>query len=173
MPEPELIRGDDVTLVPVPPGADLDALDRLTGGRAVGRGWPHADTAAGLSFMAAGGWTWLVVDDTGSVVGECGTKSPPDGGAVEIGYGLAGPSRGKGLGTRAVRALTDWLIARPAIERVFAHVAEDNQASRRVLERLGFSVDHLEGGELVYVRHRPGAAAEPAGKVTLSKPDHS
>ncbi|HET6816143.1 MAG TPA: GNAT family N-acetyltransferase [Mycobacteriales bacterium] len=156
MPEPELIRGDRVTLVPVPPGADLERLDALTGGRAVGRGWPHADTAAGLSFMASGGWAWLIVDGDGIVVGECGTKTPPADGGVEIGYGLAGPSRGRGLGTRAVRALTEWLIARPSIERVVAFVAKDNVPSRRLLEQLGFTVSRVEDGELVYVRNRPG-----------------
>ena len=173
MPEPELIRGDAVTLVPVPPGADLDAIDQLTGGRAVGRGWPHTDTAAGLSFLAAGGWTWLIVDESGAVVGECGTKTPPDAGVVEIGYGLAGPSRGKGLGTRTVRALSDWLLARPAISRIVAFVAEDNLASRRLLERLGYAFDRREAGELVYIRDRPGGPTPAAGKVTLSKPDDS
>ena len=157
MPEPELIRADGVTLVPVAPGASLDAFDQLTGGRAVGRGWPHEDTAAGLAFVAAGGWTWLIADGDGLIVGECGTKTPPEGGAVEIGYGLAAPSRGRGLGTRAVRALTEWLLARPEVVRVVAHVDRDNVASRRLVEGLGFTVDRVEGEEVIYTRTRPGA----------------
>jgi RimJ/RimL family protein N-acetyltransferase len=156
MTEPEIIRADGVTLVPVPLGASLEALDELTGGRAVGRGWPHEDTGAGLAFAASGGWTWLVTDAEGAIVGECGTKTPPDAGTVEIGYGLAAPSRGKGLGTRAVRALTDWLLALPDVDRVIAHVAQDNVASRRVLERLGFTVDRLEGSEVIYARDASG-----------------
>lgn len=173
MSRPELLRGEGVTLVPVAPGVGLDQLDRLTGGRSSGRGWPHADTAAGLAFLAAGGWTWLVVDETGSVVGECGTKTPPIDGTVEIGYGLAAPSRGQGLGTRAVRTLTDWLLARPEVRRVLAYVVEDNLASRRLLERLGFAVDRREGAELVYARNRPGEPPSAAGKVTLSNDDDS
>jgi RimJ/RimL family protein N-acetyltransferase len=106
--------------------------------------------------MAAGGWTWLIADADGAVVGECGTKTAPSAGAVEIGYGLAAPSRGKGLGTRSVRALTDWLLARPDVDRVTAYVASDNLASRRLVERLGFTVDRLEGSEVVYVRHTSG-----------------
>jgi GNAT superfamily N-acetyltransferase len=156
MTEPEVIRAEGVSLVPVPVGATLDTLDDLTGGRAIGRGWPHEDTGAGLAFMASGGWTWLITDAEGVIVGECGTKTPPDEGTVEIGYGLAAPSRGKGLGTRAVRALTDWLLALPDVHRVVAHVAADNVASRRVVERLGFTVDRVEAGEVIYTRDRPG-----------------
>jgi GNAT superfamily N-acetyltransferase len=147
MTDAELLRGEDVTLVPVPAGADLDALDRLTGGRAVGRGWPHADTGAGLGFVAIGGWTWLVVDGDGRIVGECGTKAPPQDGVVEIGYGLAPPSRGAGLGTRAVRTLLGWLAVQPDIDQVVAHVAIGNLASVRLLERLGFAAAGEAAGE--------------------------
>jgi GNAT superfamily N-acetyltransferase len=163
-----IIRGDGVTLVPVPAGASLDALEALTGGRPSGRGWPHADTGAGLAFASSGGWTWLIVDSGGAVVGECGTKTPPWAGSVEIGYGLAAPSRGQGLGTRAVRALTRWLAARPDVQRVVAYVVQDNLPSRRLLERLGFAVDRVEGDEVVYARDLPGELPPVAGKVHLS-----
>ena len=159
MTEPELLRGDAVTLVPVPAGADLDALDQLTGGRAVGRGWPHADTAAGLAFTSSGGWTWLIVDGEGRIVGECGTKAPPHDGAVEIGYGLAAPSRGSGLGTRAVDTLVRWLASRPDVDAVVADVAVDNEASRKLLERLGFTLIREEHGELRYRRHLGGGTS--------------
>ena len=168
MADPEIIRGDGVTLLPVPPGASLDALAQLTGGRAAGRGWPHPDTGAGLAFSESGGWTWLILDADGAVVGECGTKTPPWAGSVEIGYGLAAPSRGHGLGTRAVRALTTWLAARPDVHRVEAYVATDNLASRRLLERLGFAIDRLDGEEVVYARDLTGGPQAAAGKVNLS-----
>src|SRR4051794_11593299 len=113
MTDPELLRGDGGTLVPVPAGGALDALDRLTGGRPVGRGWPHADTGAGLAFTTTGGWTWLIIDGNGCVVGECGTKAAPRDGVVEIGYGLAAPSRGAGVGTRAVGTPRPGPAARP------------------------------------------------------------
>jgi RimJ/RimL family protein N-acetyltransferase len=154
--DPELLRGEDVTLVPVPAGADLDALDRLTADRAVGRGWPHADTGAGLAFAAAGGWTWLIVDGEGRIVGECGTKAQPQHGVVEIGYGLAAPSRGSGLGTRAVDTLVCWLAAHPDVDTVVGNVAVDNIASRRLLERLGFTATGEDRGEVRFVRHLGG-----------------
>jgi len=171
MAEPELLHGEGVTLVPVPAGASLDDLDQLTGGRTPGRGWPHADTSAGLAFVAAGGWTWLIVDAEAAVVGECGTKAPPWAGQVEIGYGLAAASRGRGLGTRAVRTLIAWLASQPDVDQIVAHVAQDNVASRRLLERLAFAIARVEGSEIVYVRDLTGEPAPGAGKVHLSEDD--
>jgi [ribosomal protein S5]-alanine N-acetyltransferase len=149
-----------VTLVPVPPSAITGADAFYTGGRPAGRGWPHDDTAAALSFAATGGWTWLVVDEAGAVVGECGTKSQPSpDGVVEIGYGLAAPSRGRGLGTRAVATLLRWLAARPEVRVVEAHVAPDNVPSRRLLEAHGFAVAGAGDDELVYRLGTDGAGA--------------
>lgn len=112
----------------------------------VAPGWPHADTAAGLGFATNGAWVWLILDDDDRIAGECGIKAPPGpDGVVEIGYGLAGPSRGRGLGTRAVRALVDELTARPGVRVIVAEVAVDNLPSRRLLERLGFTVTGSDG----------------------------
>ena len=172
MTEPELVRGDGVSLVPVPPGGSLDDLPALIGGLTAGRGWPHAGTAPALAFAAAGGWTWLIVDESGAVVGDCGTKDPPVDGRVEIGYGLAGPSRGRGLGGRAIDALVGWLSALPEVKVVTAHAAVDNQPSRRLLERLGFRLSGAgDGEEVEYSLDLAGQASETAGKVNLSNDD--
>jgi RimJ/RimL family protein N-acetyltransferase len=117
----------------VPYDGTIPPLDRAPG-------WPHADTEPGLSFAAYGGWTWLIIDDDGRIAGECGVKGPPGPDrTVEIGYGLAAPSRGHGLGTAAVGALLAELRDR-GVEHVIAEVDADNLASRRLLERLGFHV---------------------------------
>ena len=127
-----------------------DVLTR-PGGLDIAPGWPHADTDTALAFAAAGAWTWLIVDDDGRVAGECGVKGPPGpDGVVEIGYGLAGPSRGRGLGGRAVAALLDELRARTGVRIVEARVVADNLASRRLLERLRFDPIDLDGDEVVY-----------------------
>jgi RimJ/RimL family protein N-acetyltransferase len=145
-------------LEPVPPeladrlaAGDLGELTRR--GLRVGRGWPHDDTVHAFTFAAGGGRTWLVVDD-GIVAGELGTKGPADAeGRVEIGYGLAPPSRGRGLGTAAVGRLLDELATDAAVRTVVAHVAVDNVASRRLLERLGFAlVGEAGNGEVRYER---------------------
>jgi RimJ/RimL family protein N-acetyltransferase len=123
--------------------SDSDVRDRLLRGEVEGYaaapGWPHEDSAAGLSFLDTGGEVFLVIDDDGRIAGECGTKTAVDArGAVEIGYGLAGPSRGQRLGSAAVGALVDQLRANPAIRVVEAEVHHSNDPSWRILQRLGF-----------------------------------
>jgi ribosomal-protein-alanine N-acetyltransferase len=122
-------------------------------GLATAAGWPHDDTLAALGFVRSGGAQFLVVDDDGRIAGECGTKTPPrpDGG-VEIGYGLAPSSRAQGLGTRAVEELIRRLRKRPQVSYVEAEVHETNVASRRLVERLGFT-EH-SGPDHGYLRYR-------------------
>ena len=110
-------------------------------------GWPHADTVDALRPHATYGGDgevgpWLVsLRETHQVIGDCGWYGPPgDGGEVEIGYGLAAPYRGRGYGTEAVRALLSWVAAQPGVRRVAASVDASNTPSRRLLERLGFTV---------------------------------
>jgi RimJ/RimL family protein N-acetyltransferase len=129
-----------VKLVPVVDRARRDSL--LNGdvdGFEAAPGWPHDDTEPGMSFLDSGGWVFLVIDDDGRIAGECGTKlAPGPERIVEIGYGLAPASRGRGLGGAAVAELVSWLAARPDIDAIEAEVHIGNVASWRVLERLGF-----------------------------------
>ena len=139
-------------LVPVA-AHEVESLSQGIAGRELAPGWPHDDTAAGLSFVSAGGSQFLVLDDAGRVAGECGTKTPtrPDG-SVEIGYGLAPPSRGRGLGTKAVAELLDWLRQQPDVTVVEAEIHVSNTASRRIVEGLGFRPDGGVGEG--YLRYR-------------------
>jgi RimJ/RimL family protein N-acetyltransferase len=119
--------------------AEADALARGdTGSWPIAPGWPHLDTVAGLGFARSGGMQFVVIDDDGRLAGECGTKTPPRDGVVEIGYGLAAPSRGRGLGGQAVAALVELLRERPDVSVVEAEIHVSNTASRRIVERLGF-----------------------------------
>jgi len=121
-----------------------------------GEGWPHADTLDGLRLGLEQGSDcgWIVLLD-GVVVGDCGTHGPVSGaGDVEIGYGLAAPFRGRGLGSELVVALSGWLLRQPGVRRVVAGVQADNLPSRRALERAGFALER-DGGEVVsYARQR-------------------
>jgi RimJ/RimL family protein N-acetyltransferase len=121
-------------------------------GLPLGEGYPHADTFDALRMFTdhastddEGGWFITLAD--GRVIGDCGTHGWTDQqGRVEIGYGLAAPYRGQGMGTEAVRALADWVAAQPGVTAVTASVEVGNIASRRLLERLGFTlVDTAEG----------------------------
>jgi RimJ/RimL family protein N-acetyltransferase len=121
-----------------------------------GPGWPHADTLDGLGMVEHGSEVWLVVED-GVVVGDIGTHGPPDdAGDVEIGYGLAEPSRGRRLASEFVPALTEHLLGRPGVRRVVAReVLADNVPSRRTLERAGLVLEREADG-LVWYATVPG-----------------
>jgi RimJ/RimL family protein N-acetyltransferase len=135
-----------VRLAAVPDRERRDALLRGSLGEfEAAPGWPHEDTEPGMSFLDSGGAVFLILDDDGRIAGECGTKTAPGpDGAVEIGYGLAPHSRGRGLGGAAVAALVAWLAAQSEVAVVEAEVHVGNAPSWRVLERLGFS---STGGE--------------------------
>jgi RimJ/RimL family protein N-acetyltransferase len=152
----EDIAGEGLTLVAVPVDRTDAVLAGDLGPYTAAPGWPREDTLAALAFRGErGGITWLIAVD-GIIVGELGTKGPLDAAdGVEIGYGLAAPSRGKGIGTRAAAALVDWLRSRAEVRRVYAHVNPDNTASVRLLRRLGFVLIGHEGDEDVYEQGGP------------------
>ena len=138
------LRTDRLVLVPQTLAAARSLLAGGDGGLALAEGYPHADTLDGLRMLAEhggpddGGWFVTLAED-GRVVGDCGTLGwVDDAGRVEIGYGLAAPFRGRGLGTEAVRALADWVGAQPGVSAVIASVEVGNEPSRRLLDRLGF-----------------------------------
>jgi RimJ/RimL family protein N-acetyltransferase len=117
-------------------------------------GWPTATTAIVARMAAAdsGALTWLIHHQD-AVIGECGIKHGPDAdGTVEIGYGLGTPWRSQGYGTEAIRGLLGRLDGLPACRRVVAEVHEGNVPSRRLLERLGFSLDFLASPYVWYAR---------------------
>ena len=62
--------------------------------------------------------------------------------SAELGYWLGEPFWGRGIATRAVRALSEWVFATTPVVRLYAHVFDWNPASARVLEKAVF---HLEG----------------------------
>jgi RimJ/RimL family protein N-acetyltransferase len=127
---------------------NLDAIN-------AGEGWPHEGTINGLTMANRRGEPpgWMVtLDDT--VIGDCGTHGGADEtGVIEIGYGLAEPFRGQTYGTELVGAMTEWLLAQPGIHAVRAGTLADNVASRRALEKNGFSLTgYDERGQAIYQR---------------------
>lgn len=91
----------------------------------------------------------------GQAVGGVGFKGQPDGGCVEIGYGLAPSARGHGYAAEAVIALLS-VAADQGLSRVIADTALDNIASQRTLVRSGFRLvrtdAHLHYYELLLER---------------------
>jgi len=125
------------------------------GGLHVARGWPQDDTSDGLRMEVDAGVTpvcWLVTL-AGTVIGELGWKGGPGpDGATEIGYSLVPAHRGQGYGTEAVAGFVRWASGHPPITRLVAQTLTDNVASRRVLEKTGFTVSESKEGCVYWLR---------------------
>lgn len=77
-------------------------------------------------------------DSPHSILGMIG-REPDSPRRANIGYWLGAPYWGLGYATEAVRALVDNIFETESIEDVKADVRVGNMASRRVLEKCGFS----------------------------------
>jgi RimJ/RimL family protein N-acetyltransferase len=100
---------------------------------------------------------WAMMEE-GLVLGLLSLVKPPKGdGAIEIGYGVAGPARGAGVCIRAVADLIRWAQDDDRVSLIRAETSIANPASQRVLERNGFAVvgqrvDAGDGELLVWER---------------------
>ncbi|MGJ3231700.1 MAG: GNAT family N-acetyltransferase [Oceanicaulis sp.] len=100
------------------------------------------------------GWVFLMGWTPGGLdraVGTGGFFGPPDAeGVVEIGYAMAASFREQGLATEAVTGLLDWAFSHEEVTRVLAFTEPHLSASRRVLEKTGFTDEgeEMRGGAL-------------------------
>lgn len=60
---------------------------------------------------------------------------------AEMGYYIAGPYWGQGLGTSAVKQICQYIFSHTDIIRIFAEPFADNYASCRILEKAGFTCE--------------------------------
>jgi RimJ/RimL family protein N-acetyltransferase len=150
--------------------------------------WPDDEARVALLLLQerleafTGREAWrprAMVDRAGVMVGHVGFHLPPRplavaladpsfsgviddaaAGAVEIGYTVFPSSRGRGLATEAVAALTGSAFATGAVGAVVATVLPENRPSLRVLrhvggfERAGTCEDDAGRRELVFVNRR-------------------
>ncbi len=80
----------------------------------------------------------LVRDSDGLVIGEMGFHQPPNGGAVEVGFGLAESCRGAGYATEALAELVRWAFSQTGVDQVVARTLDSNMPAQGVLTRTGF-----------------------------------
>lgn len=106
----------------------------------------EGDLAAISSFLRATeqngeqrpfGYYQIRRQSDGMAIGGVGFKGTPDGGVVEIGYGLAPSARGHGYATEALGALVQ-IAAGLGVTTIRADTDPDNVASQRTLEHAGF-----------------------------------
>lgn len=102
-----------------------------------------ADWLAMLDSSGAGD-PWIhgyrmVHRESGSAIGSCGFKGPPDAdGVVEIAYGVDPEHGGKGYATEAAAALVRYAFGHSSVRIARAHTLPEANASSRVLTKCGF-----------------------------------
>ncbi len=79
---------------------------------------------------------------TGALLGAV-TRFGPDGHIATFGLWLLPAARGRGVGTRALRRLVDWTFATTDVIRLEAFIMAGNDASDRMVERVGFRREGL------------------------------
>lgn len=133
---------------------DRDALHAAGQAEDIGRytsiEWPFTREAADrLIADAIGGWRagtaarFAIVpgDDAGAILGTASLLHIyPASSDAEIGYWLGTAGRGRGLAAAATAALADWALAGLGLARVHLLVDLDNEASRQVARRAGFTL---------------------------------
>ena len=78
-----------------------------------------------------------------NLVGSVGivTKSDIYRKTAEIGYFISEDSWGKGIATKAIKAVTSYAFMRYDLIRIYAEPFSDNAGSRKVLENAGFALE--------------------------------
>ncbi|MFL5709137.1 MAG: GNAT family N-acetyltransferase, partial [Chloroflexota bacterium] len=66
------------------------------------------------------------------------TRFGPEGHQATFGLWLAPDARGRAVGSRALRLVTDWTFATTEAIRLDAFIMVGNEASNRMVERAGF-----------------------------------
>jgi RimJ/RimL family protein N-acetyltransferase len=91
--------------------------------------------AAGPDHSDPFGYYQIVED--GQVVGGIGFHGPPNGDAVEVGYGVVPSVRGRGVATAALRQILEAVSGLDRVRRVVGRTEGDNVASQRVMLAAG------------------------------------
>ncbi|PAZ13346.1 hypothetical protein CLM62_26005 [Streptomyces sp. SA15] len=143
------IPADRLTLQGVTPAAAADLSAGGGGGFDWLEGGPFEGTleAAGMMLKAceAGvhrpefGLFVLVRKEDGRAIGGMGFHGAPDEeGKAEIGYDLVESARANGYATEALRALSEWALARGDVHVLMATIEQGNTPSQGVAARAGF-----------------------------------
>jgi RimJ/RimL family protein N-acetyltransferase len=126
---------------------DRSALSALLGGVDFAERWMHfPETLAWIRDYLIqapdelGWWTnMLVLRQDLRLIGTAGFKGLPEpDGSVELGYEIAEAYQNQGLATEAAAALIDDIFKKNGVQLVKAHTLAEQNASGRVLKKLGF-----------------------------------
>ena len=95
------------------------------------------DSALAMRRDGTGAAFAVVEAATGRLLGAV-TRFGPDGHQATLGLWLAPDARGRGVGTRSLRLVSDWTLATTAVIRLDVFIMVGNEPSERMVERAGF-----------------------------------
>ena len=102
-------------------------------------------------WMLKGCGQWVLETlDGGELVGRAGLLFPEGWPGLELGWLVARPHWGKGYAPEAGRAAMDWTRGQLGADHLISLIADDNERSQRVAEKLGMT---LEGRTTVHGKY--------------------
>lgn len=107
-----------------------------------------------LEGFAAGTQVQTYIRVGGRLVGSCGLRISVATRTGEVGYWLDGEHEGRGIASRAARALVSEGFHERDLVRVELRTAVDNARSRALAERLGFVHEATQRGAQVFSNRR-------------------
>lgn len=85
---------------------------------------------------------WEIIDNASDkMVGYCGLRYLEELKEVELLYGLAKTSWGKGIATKAAKASVLFGFNQAKLDRIIALALPENEASKKVIEKTGFKYE--------------------------------
>jgi RimJ/RimL family protein N-acetyltransferase len=99
------------------------------------------------------GFNYLVLDDTGTLIGAAGFHVRNGPGVLEIGYWLGSAYEGRGIMTRCAAALTRVAARTEGVERIEIHTDPANVRSAAVAQRLGYGLLEVRPAEALAPAH--------------------
>ncbi len=107
----------------------------------------------------------LAITDGGAVVGVLWFRRGAR--PFEVGYYLRQDCWGRGLATRSLRLVSDWLLDEPGVEEIVLCTHPDNVRSQAVAERAGYVRD---GVVERYAEFKDGTSARVAVRPSRRQP---
>jgi ribosomal-protein-alanine N-acetyltransferase len=103
-------------------------------------------TAFGQEFTQGEGLTWvMVLKETGTSIGTCGFGEVEMGQHGDLGFDLAREHWGKGLMKEGLGAIMEYGFGALNLSVIKAHSYSSNLRAIRLLEKLGFKMERVEG----------------------------
>lgn len=103
--------------------------------------WRHMAYLVG-HWALRGFGLWAVEElDSGALVGQIGLLFPEGWPGLEVGWVVARPHWGKGYAPEAARASMRWARDELGATHLISLIADDNERSARVAEKLGMAVE--------------------------------